>query len=386
MEEKKKGRLHAKLKLMRIVSAVFAVLFIVAAAFSVFSFIQLRQLREDNSAFRQQIDSIGEQLDSVKQQSGRLQTELDQKLQDYSELQSLYRQNEEKAAALQAQLDALESAEGTVQSLTVKAQRLEEQLEALRQTNTALTKQIIELQKQIAESDGSESHTSQYTEGGKYAFLTFDDGVSKYTDTILDILNEYGVKATFFPNWKKNNAAKYRRIVSEGHTIGNHTYSHDWDTLYKIMDGQTAEDRADFLLLDIQKLQTEILENTGVLPTFFRFPGGSDATIRNAEDVIPVAIPQVKEMGLIYCDWNVDSGDASSSKGLSSDQIVKNVMNRVYKGNGTLRSPAVILMHDTGTKGTTVEALPRIIEGLVAKGYTILPLDPTVPVPQSLKV
>ena len=91
-------------------------------------------------------------------------------------------------------------------------------------------------------------------------------------------------------------------------------------------------------------------------------------------------------MGLIYCDWNVDSGDASSSKGLSSDQIVKNVMNRVYKGNGTLRSPAVILMHDTGTKGTTVEALPRIIEGLVAKGYTILPLDPTVPVPQSLKV
>jgi peptidoglycan/xylan/chitin deacetylase (PgdA/CDA1 family) len=92
------------------------------------------------------------------------------------------------------------------------------------------------------------------------------------------------------------------------------------------------------------------------------------------------AISVLSDLGMQYYDWNVNSGDADSSKGASKETILSNVLAR------TTMDRAVILMHDTNTKGTTVAALPEIIEGLISKGYSFgTLLDPDAPVIQSLK-
>lgn len=379
-----KKALKAKNRTLSIFVAFLAIALIAAIAVCIYAICTINSMRKESDAMSTKISQINDEMSALRSESVVLQGKFDEKSSDYESLKALYDELVKKNEELNNELLALESAEGSVESLTIKSNNLEKQLEALKETNTSLTKQIIELQKKISELSGDSEQTAAYTDVGKFAFLTFDDGVSKHTNMILDILDEYGVKATFFPNWKGSGIEKYQRIVNSGHTLGNHTYSHNWDTLYKIYEGQTASDKADFFFADMEKLQAKIVETTGYLPTFFRFPGGSDATIRNAEDVIPAAIPQINAAGLIYCDWNVDSGDASV-RTLEKDKIVKNVLNGVKKSNGELRSPAIILMHDTADKSTTVEALPEIIEGLIAKGYTILPLSSDVPVVQRRK-
>lgn len=85
----------------------------------------------------------------------------------------------------------------------------------------------------IAGSGGAEAE-SEAEDLRKQVFLTFDDGPSRNTDLILDILKEYDVKATFFVIGKTDEASKaaYKRIVEEGHTLGMHSYSHAYDKVY----------------------------------------------------------------------------------------------------------------------------------------------------------
>ena len=106
----------------------------------------------------------------------------------------------------------------------------------------------------------------------KRAYITIDDGPSPNTDRILDILNMYGVKATFFVNNKEGaeNMLRYQRIVNEGHTIGLHSATHVYKSVYK--DDQS-------FLADLQSNQSYIASITGVVPVIYRFPGGSNNTV-----------------------------------------------------------------------------------------------------------
>lgn len=193
----------------------------------------------------------------------------------------------------------------------------------------------------------------------KVAYLTFDDGPSKVvTPQILDILNEYNIKATFFVIGKM--ADSYPEILvrtrDEGHAIGNHTYSHNYDYIYKsqynfIEDIRRAEEA--FKRVLGEEFETSII----------RFPGGSYG---NNKSKIRKA---VVDAGYKYFDWNSLNGDAEGIL-LSKDQLITRFKGTV-KGNKEL----IILMHDTDAKTTTVDALRDILDYLIVNGYEFRVLD-----------
>lgn len=197
-------------------------------------------------------------------------------------------------------------------------------------------------------------------------YLTFDDGPSIYTDEILDILKEYHVKATFFVVGKGKTAYEdmYRRIVEEGHTLGMHSYSHVYQEIYRSKEA---------FVKDVNALQDYLYEVTDVYPEVYRFPGGSSNRAGSAD--MQELEAYLDEIGVDWYDWNVSSGDATGR--LSKEQIVKNCV-----ANLKSYHTAVILMHDAADKKTTVEALPEIIESVLAMEDTVIvPITPdTIPI------
>jgi len=181
--------------------------------------------------------------------------------------------------------------------------------------------------------------------------LTFDDGPNEpYTSQVLDILNSYGVKSTFFVVGK--NAEYYpdvaRRVVAEGHVIGDHSYTHK----------PLAEfDVPDYTELD--KAQNAIYQVTGVKPHLFRPPYGRKT---------PWELEYVKMKGLVTVTWSSSANDPSQPP---PNTIEKLILENVHPG-------MIILLHDgNGIKhgsdrSRTVAALPYIIESLKAQGYTLV--------------
>ncbi len=202
---------------------------------------------------------------------------------------------------------------------------------------------------------------------GKKVYLTFDDGPSSNTDQILDILKDYDVKATFFVVGKtdERSVKAYQRIVEEGHTLAMHSYSHRYDEIYESKEAFAR---------DLNSLQEYLYETTGVWPRIYRFPGGSSNTVSKVD--MQELIEYLTDIGITYFDWNVASGDAVS-RTLPAETIVNNCLSGIEK-----QKESVILMHDASNKGTTIEALPRIIEAIQEQGDAeLLPItDETVPV------
>lgn len=203
-------------------------------------------------------------------------------------------------------------------------------------------------------------------------YLTFDDGPSIYTDEILDILSMYEVKATFFVVGHEDEELwpMYQRIVEEGHSIGMHSYSHIYMEIYASLDNFKA---------DTEKIQNFIFDRTGVECSLYRFPGGSSNSI--GKDHIQEFIAYLDEEGITYYDWNVTSKDATGVI-LTIDELVENSTADLEKYNS-----AYILLHDSSTKYSTVQALPRIIEEIQAMENTeIVPItEDSVPVQQIKK-
>lgn len=215
-------------------------------------------------------------------------------------------------------------------------------------------------EEQTTEEQTTEKPSEEPLPDGKYAYLTFDDGPSANTMQILDILDNYGVKATFFVNGHTGPVMeeRYKAIVDRGHAIGIHTFSHDYDNVYGGLDKFEEE---------IVSLRKYILEVTGKDTTLFRFPGGSSNT--RVDDIKPY-IKWLNDNGYSYWDWNSSSGDATGKKP-SAAEIVANCMVQADAGYKNL----VILMHDLRPKDTTVEALPTLIEELQARGYEVIAID-----------
>ena len=202
---------------------------------------------------------------------------------------------------------------------------------------------------------------------GKKVYLTFDDGPSSNTDQILDILKDYDVKATFFVVGKtdERSVKAYQRIVEEWHTLAMHSYSHKYDEIYESKEAFAR---------DLNSLQEYLYETTGVWPRIYRFPGGSSNTVSKVD--MQELIEYLTDIGITYFDWNVASGDAVS-RTLPAETIVNNCLSGIEK-----QKESVILMHDASNKGTTIEALPQIIEAIQEQGDAeLLPItDETVPV------
>ncbi len=209
-----------------------------------------------------------------------------------------------------------------------------------------------------ANADGEDKRTAvsdsdnRTRPGRKVCYLTFDDGPSENTRKILDILARYDVKATWFVIGTSGHLDYAKDIWAAGHQIGLHTWDHEYDVVY-------ASDAA--FWNSIEKIGDAVAAEIGTKPTLIRFPGGSVNDYNRS--LYQQLCTEAGEKGYHYFDWNVSSGDASP-RGLSADEIYGNVT-----GNAADKNSACVLMHDTEAKGTTVEALPRMIEWFKANGY-----------------
>ncbi len=197
----------------------------------------------------------------------------------------------------------------------------------------------------------------------KTIYLTFDDGPSMYTDRLLDVLSRYDAKATFFvtccdPDYMDCIGRAFR----EGHSIGVHTKTHDYYTLY-------ANEQAFFD--DFLAVEDAIYEQTGQYTKLFRFPGGSSNTVsRNYNIGIMTRLAKIMtDMGYVYFDWSVDSGDA-----LGGAKTSYAVANNVADGCSE-ETVSVVLQHDT--KGFSVDAVETILRWGRNRGYTFKALDET---------
>ena len=208
---------------------------------------------------------------------------------------------------------------------------------------------------------------------GRYAYLTFDDGPCSTTGDILDILDQYGVKATFFVVGTSSHKEYYKEIVDRGHTIGLHANDHTYRKVY-------ASEAAYFF--DLGTLQNTVEEYTGVRSIIVRFPGGSSNTVSNryCKGLMKKLIVEVPAAGFVYHDWNVDSRDAEDIN-VPSQQLINNIWSDM-QGKDVID----VLMHDAETHATTVEALPQIIQMLLDSGYTLLPItNGTEPIQHHVK-
>lgn len=193
---------------------------------------------------------------------------------------------------------------------------------------------------------------------GRIVYLTFDDGPSKLTPEVLDILKKEGIKATFFVLGEQVNEHPelLKRIVEEGHTIGNHTYDHEYKELYNSF-GEFAT--------QIVKTEDALQAAAGIRTKLVRAPGG---TFGNFDQSY---FDAMKKAGYTMFDWNVDSGD-SVRVGVPASEIIKNIR------NSKLSDKTVVLLHDSSIHGESVKALPDIIRYYKEQGYTFAPLTEAV--------
>ncbi len=189
-------------------------------------------------------------------------------------------------------------------------------------------------------------------------YLTFDDGPrAGTTDKILDVLKSRNVKATFFVT---NNGPDelIKRIVSEGHSIGIHTATHNYAYIYASIDNYFD---------DLEIVRNRINTLTGVNTNLIRFPGGSSNTIskKYKEGIMSELVKETVSRGYQYYDWNIDSNDSYSSK--DKEKIYNNVINNLHHERAN-----IILMHDV--KIATSEVIDKIIDYGLSNGYNFEPL------------
>lgn len=178
--------------------------------------------------------------------------------------------------------------------------------------------------------------------------LTFDDGPMKdFTPRLLDLLNSENIRASFFLIGKNiaGNEALVKRMIDEGHVIGNHSYSHTyWFSL-----NNSAN-----MLSDLKKCDDEIIRVTGKKPKFFRPPYG----------VINPMVKKAIEKGNYHCiGWSIRTYDTNANK---AEALLKRAVKNLSNGD-------VVLFHDWGQH--TIGILPAFIKEVRARGFEIIGID-----------
>lgn len=247
-----------------------------------------------------------------------------------------------------------------VQGQTIRADAINEATEKIkveleRREAERLEKERLEAEKREAERlealrKEEEKKKTSYTRpivnsssaipGDKYIALTFDDGPSSNTGRLLDVLNSYNAKATFFVMGRKikNNPSVLNRMINEGHQIGGHSWSHPQFTAIS----------EEALRSQIMDTRDKISSVTGADTTLVRPPYGSvDSEVKAVG----------ADLGVSFINWSVDSLDWKSQ---NAKIIYYDIMTKVKNGS-------IILCHDTHS--TTVEAMEQVIPDLIAQGY-----------------
>lgn len=193
----------------------------------------------------------------------------------------------------------------------------------------------------------------------KVVYLTFDDGPSANTQKVLDILDRFDAKATFFITAQyKDYLYMAKTAYEKGHTIGLHTYSHDYAEIYSSTDAYFK---------DLEKIGKAAEEQIGFVPCFIRFPGGASNTVsrKYTQGIMTELSKQVVDKGYQYYDWNVSSGDGGV---VTADEIVE-------QSETDKLNQIILLFHDTPAKDSTVEALPKVLQYYKDKGYVFRAID-----------
>ena len=198
----------------------------------------------------------------------------------------------------------------------------------------------------------------------KKCYLTFDDGPSPVTETILDVLDKYKVKATFFVIGQRAeaNPQLLKKIVSAGHSVGNHSYSHDYTSVYT--SGVTFRNEVEKCKKAIDTALGEEYNNL-----IFRFPGGYNS-LQVESDMLSYR-EALSGLGYKYIDWSCLTGDSNTT-----DPTEELLMETLRCSIGSTKTgDIVVLMHDSATKEITAKALPKIIEYLYSEGYVFEALN-----------
>lgn len=200
----------------------------------------------------------------------------------------------------------------------------------------------------------------------KIVYLTFDDGPSKNTPEVLKILKQYGCSATFFITGRNANYRRYiKEAYNQGHTIGLHTYSHNYSRIYASTDAYFN---------DLEKVGNLAKDYIGFKPQYIRFPGGSSNTVSKqySKGIMKKLSQMVQNKGYTYYDWNAENGDGFEK--MTQKEMIK-------RGTASQAKKIMMLMHDANGKEDTVKTLPQIIEYYQNRGYVFKAIDETAIVP-----
>ncbi|WP_339076590.1 polysaccharide deacetylase family protein [Clostridioides difficile] len=190
---------------------------------------------------------------------------------------------------------------------------------------------------------------------GKIAYITIDDGPSKFTDEMIKTLNKYNVKATFFmiDGNMKEYPQQVKNIIKNGNTAGFHSVSHDIHKLY--VTSTSAKEEFDTNDQTFYKI-------TGKHSKVIRIPYGSKPYTPQA------SYQALVDAGYKIWDWDLDTEDWK----FNSSQIVQNVKNHIKNRKGEDKDQLVVLMHE---KKQSAEALDSVLKFLSDEGYEFAPVD-----------
>jgi len=194
----------------------------------------------------------------------------------------------------------------------------------------------------------------------KLIYLTFDDGPSVLTEKILDTLKKCDVPATFFliGNQIQGNEKTIIRMQEEGHGIGLHTYSHNYNKIYSSRKNFIAE---------MFKTQNIIYDLIGERPTIIRFPFGSSGKLTKAY------LDELHKNNFTVYDWNIDMKD-----GINCHTPVYNLY-RFATNTKNIENPVILLMHCDSTHKNTCAALSKVIEFYKKEGYEFKVINSSTP-------
>ena len=196
-------------------------------------------------------------------------------------------------------------------------------------------------------------------------YLTFDDGPCQYTEQVLDALDKYGAKATFFVICNRDDPYFYlvSEILERGHSLGIHCSDHEYSRLYS---------SEKYFFEDIMEAQQLLYEETGSYATVTRFPGGSDTAYnllgRRTEGGFDTIKQRMNDMGLRFYDWNVKTEGSY----VTGEDMIYSFMTQVPAAE-----VPISLQHDT--RLYSVKMVERFLSWGTANGYSFAAIDTSTP-------